>query len=358
MKPLKKILNSILKLIYEVKEDAGTNLGSAKNILVVRQHNQLGDVIVSTPLFSALKEKYPSCHVTVIAGPPNYKALEKNPHIDTMFIYDTHKLTNPAYLMSLRKILKKEYDFTVVPTATSISFTSNFLARLSNTGIRIGALSLDGTVNPGSYLFNKRVTLDWREKPDTHASIRNLAILTPFGVNTKNLRPTIYSDETDTNEVKKVLSTLPGSNNTPVIGMHVGAGKIPNRWPYLKFAELIDRLSEKYDAKFYLTCGSEGDKILIDGILKTAKANIGIISPPGMSFLKSLIDQSALFITNDTGPMHVAAASDSPVISLFGPQNPHIWAPVGENKLFIWKGGNIDSISVDDVFEAAVNHLN
>jgi ADP-heptose:LPS heptosyltransferase len=357
MKLLKKTLNYSLKLIFGVKESAGLDLGIPDSILVVRQHNQLGDVIVSTPMFRAIKEKYPNSNLTVIVSPQNYKALEKNPFINTLFCYDQHKLKNPAYLKHFRSLLKKEYDITVVPVCTSISFTSDIIARLSNAKIRIGAGSLNGLVNPVKCFFNKHVELDWSNTPNTHAVIRNLSIVTPFGITTENLSPTIFSDETDAATVKSFIDSIPGENNVPVIGLHVGAGKIQNRWHYLKFAELIEKLALKYNAKFYLTCGGEGDKTLIDEITKNTKANISTFTLPGMSLLKSLIDDSSLFITNDTGPMHVAAASDTPVISLFGPTNPNMWAPLGKNKTFIWKGDDIENISVDDVLEATQQYL-
>jgi ADP-heptose:LPS heptosyltransferase len=357
MKIFKSILNGFLKIIYGVGESAGTNLGQVKSILVVRQHNQLGDVIASTPMFGALKEKYPQAAITVIVSPQNYKAIEKNPFISTMFVYDRHKLSSLTYLKSLRNILKKKYDITVVPVCTSISFTSDFIARLSNSNIRIGARSLDGCINPYSFFFNKLIDLDWRDKPDTHSAIRNLSILTPFGIATENLSPTIYSDDTDAAAIKEFMNSIPGKDNTPIIGLHIGAGKIQNRWHHMKFAELIDLLALKYDARFYLTCGGEGDKELIDAILKNNNNNIKVFTLPGMSLLKSLLDQSSLFITNDTGPMHVAAASKIPVISLFGPTNPNMWAPVGENKVFIKKEEDIDSISVEEVFAAAQKYL-
>ncbi len=353
----KIILNGFLKMIFGVAEKSGGSKVNPAAILIVRQHNQLGDVIVSTPMFRALKEKYPNSDITVIVSPQNYKAVEKNPFINTMFIYDRHKLGSLSYLKSLRCILKKRYDIAVVPVCTSISFTSDFLARLSNSGIRIGALALDGFNNPYGYFFNLPVNLDWRDKPDTHATIRNLSILSSIGITTESLSPTIYSDETDDAAIKSFINTIPGNSNVPIIGLHAGAGKIQNRWDSNKFAALIDKLAFKYDARFYLSCGGIGDKEIIDNILKNSKVEIRVFTLPGMSLLKSLIDQSSLFITNDTGPMHVAAASKTPVISLFGPTNPHMWAPLGEKKLFIRIEDDIESISVDDVYEASVSLL-
>jgi heptosyltransferase II len=357
MNLFKSILINLIKIFYGVKESSDHYNGPVNSILVVRQHNQLGDVIVSTPMFRALKEKYPNSDITVIVSPQNFHALENNPFINTLFNYDKHKLIGWVYLKSFRKIIKQKYDLAIVPVCTSISFTSDFIARLSNSKIRIGARSLDGFINPYGFFFDEPVDIDFRDNPDTHAAARYLSILAPLGITTGNLSPTIYSDNNDASAAKELLNSIPGNSRAPIIGLHVGAGKLYNRWHFKKFAELINRLAVKYEARFYLTCGGEGDRELINEILKTTKPNIKVFTPPGMSLLKSLVDHSSLFITNDTGPMHVAAASKTYVISLFGQTNPCVWAPIGENKLFIRKGEDIDSISVDDVYEAAVKYL-
>ncbi|MFO7444736.1 MAG: glycosyltransferase family 9 protein, partial [Ignavibacteriaceae bacterium] len=65
----------------------------------------------------------------------------------------------------------------------------------------------------------------------------------------------------------------------------------------------------------------------------------------------ALVSKSDLFISNDTGIMHVAGTTATPQISVFGPTNPFNWAPIGEKKLFIRKSDLIDDITVDDVFD-------
>lgn len=78
-----------------------------------------------------------------------------------------------------------------------------------------------------------------------------------------------------------------------------------------------------------------------------------------ISRIVAIIDQIDLFITNDTGIMHVAGATSTPVISLFGPTNPHQWSPINKNKFFIWaKTRNINDIQIMEVYDLAVKILN
>jgi heptosyltransferase-2 len=67
--------------------------------------------------------------------------------------------------------------------------------------------------------------------------------------------------------------------------------------------------------------------------------------------LAAVIELSDLFISNDTGIMHVAGSTNTPLIALFGPTNPEIWAPVGKNKFYIKKGNDINLIEVQDVID-------
>jgi ADP-heptose:LPS heptosyltransferase len=353
MKPHKIILNSFLKIFLGLKENKSLDIGTPGKILLVRHHNQLGDLIASTPILRAIKETFPSSKLTAITGPQNNSAYLNNPYLDELFLFDKGKLSDIGYYKKIKNVLKQPYDITIVPAVTSISFTSNFLARLSNSRIRIGVRTLNGELNSSYYLFDRLVDLDWRENEKTHITKRNLAIAEPFGITTENPKLIIYSSDNDKAAAGKFIETLPGKEGDPVIGLHAGAGKIHNRWDYLKFAALIDLLVDNYSARIFLTEGSSGDAILNEKIKKQSNIDLKIFDEKGMGLLKELINQSSLFITNDTAPMHASAASDSPVISLFGPTNPHIWAPLGKNKIFLWKSNDINNITVNEVYEKA-----
>lgn len=351
------LLHKILKLFRGKEENRNYNLENVKNILVVRQHNQLGDLLISSPVFRALKEKFPDSHLTAIVSPANYKALQFNPFVDRIFVFEKNKLLSNSYRKEFNKVLKSNYDLAVVPAVTSLSFTSDLIAGLSDAKIKIGVNSLDGTNNKSSYFFDRRIVLDWREKPDTHVSQRNLDILLPFGIETKNLSPIIKYTENENNLVLRFIERLEGDRNTPIIGLHIGAGKIQNRWDYRNYAELIKKLESNFNARIYLSGGGESDEILIKNVYEINRKEYKVFREPGMSNLAALIKNSNLFITNDTGPMHAAASVETPTISLFGPTNPKMWAPLGENKIYIKKDEDINSISVDDVYNCSVELL-
>jgi heptosyltransferase-2 len=335
---------NVFEKLLSVEENKSTELGNPKKFLIVRQHNQLGDLLAGVSLFRAVKETYPGSHLTLVVSPFNYPGLIKNKYIDRLFVFDKKKIYNPIYLEGFRRLLKEQYDIVIVPVVVSISFTSNLISRISNSKIRIGAK------NESDFFFDRRVTLDWRMHPDSNVSERSLDIVRPFGINTTNYRSEITFDDEDIKEADKFISFLKYKQSDFLIGLHIGAAKIPNRWAVFKYAALIKKLNDTYPAKFYLT-GSSADKELIKSVESNVSFKVYSFVNKKIPEVAALISKSDLFVCNDTGIMHVAGTTETPQVSIFGPTNPFNWAPIGNNKYFIRKSELIDDVSVDDVFD-------
>jgi ADP-heptose:LPS heptosyltransferase len=347
-------LYNIFQKSLSVTENKSTDLGSPKRFLIVRQHNQLGDLLAGVSVFRAIKEKYPDSHITLIVSPFNYPGMIKNKFLDRIFIFDKKKLYNPYYFSRFISLLKEGYDVTLVPVTVSISFTSNLIARLSRAKIRIGAKSLDGKKNDSAFFFDRRVEIDWRKHPDSNVSERSLDIIRPFGITTNDYRSEITFDENDLKAARKFIESFRNSNNNLLMGLHVGAGKPQNRWSLYKYSALIQRLKENYKADLYLT-GSSGDREEIKFVTENVPFELPVFINRKIPEVAALISLSDLFISNDTGIMHVAGTTKTPQISIFGPTNPLNWAPIGENKVYIRKSDLIDDIAVEDVFKLCVH---
>lgn len=344
-----KLIHYIFKKLLSLEENKNRDIGSPKKIIIIRQHNQLGDLLAGVSLFRAIKETFPESDITLVVSPFNFPGMVKNRYIDRNVIFYKNKLFNPFYFFPFRKILKEEYDLAVVPVVVSISFTSNLLARLANAKIRIGPESLDGRPNDSVYFFDRRVKLDWRNHPDSNVSERSLDIVRPFGINTDNYYSEVSYDDDDLKNVNRFIDDNNLSNKEFLAGFHIGAGKVQNRWSYLKFASLIKKLSQNHSINLYLT-GSNSDKEEIDILKNKLEFDIKMFLNRPIPEVAALISKSDIFISNDTGIMHVAGTTGTPQISLFGPTNPFNWAPIGKNKYFIRKSELIDDISVDDVY--------
>ncbi len=200
-----------------------------KKILIVRQHNQFGDLLANVPLFKALKSGFPDCQISIIVSPANKSAVEHCKYITEYFVFDKKKILKTAYLKDFIKFLNKGTDLVIVPVTVSLSFTSNLISRIAKAKYRIGPASLDGKINKQDYFFNKSVHLDWRKYANAHVSDFAIDIIRPMGISYNDFKSDISFDQDDLNLAENFISTN-FKSNSKIIGIHPGAGKPQNRW--------------------------------------------------------------------------------------------------------------------------------
>ncbi len=352
---IRKLFSSIFIFLLKIfcRPRSGRVLPSSpQKFLVIRQHNQFGDMLATIPLFRAIKENYPHSEITLFASPENYFAVTKNKYIDSVFNFDKKALYGISYLKQFFRVLRKGYDVVLVPVTVSISSTSSILARMAKSEYTIGPSSLDGQGNKLSFLFDCPLELDWRRDPELNVARFIFGILAPLKVKSSNFSSHVTFDDSDIRNADEFISSLGFSPSRKLVGFHVGAGKPPNRWPLERFVSLIERLEEDFGIEFFFT-GSNSDREQIDYMKNKFGNTAGYFLNRSIPELAAVIAKCTLFITNDTGVMHVAGAVDVPQISIFGPTNPNNWAPLGENKFNIRNSENINSVSVDEVYSQA-----
>lgn len=347
-KKLEEIIIRLLKKFISVEQPVSYQLQNVNNVLIVRQHNQFGDLLASVSLFRAVKETYPSSKITLLASRENYFGVEKNEFIDSLLVYNNRKIWNPFYLLKLLRSLRQKYDLAIVPSTVAISTTSCLFAAFSDARIKIGPKSLNGKENKFAFVFHYPIDLNWKRCPDAHVSDFILDVVRPFGINTKDYSSSIGYEESDLKHAENFIKSLNGKPGSNVIGFHVGAGKTPNRWPLEKFINLISILKQSFPIEIYFT-GSSADKDEIDFIKQNLNYRAGYFINKSIPQLAALISRSDLFITNDTGVMHVAGAVKTPQVSIFGPTNQFNWAPLGPNKYYIRKSEFISDITEEEI---------
>ncbi len=323
-------------------------------ILVVRQHDQLGDMLCVVPLLRALRHAFPGGRISLVASPLNAEIMRHHPFVDEILVYDKRRFLRSqlSFLRFCRSIRAFHADLTVVPATVSMSVTSDLIGLLSGAPGRIGAGALAGQSNPSAFCFNRPVTLDWSDDPHHHHTLRNLDILAPLGIREQDLTCVIGLSAEERRAAAEELAAS-RSGRTMLVGMHPGAGKKENRWDARRFAAIADRLAAELNAGVVVTAGPMDDEPLAIflGALRTARPLVVHNRP--LRGAAALIDGLDLFVTNDTGIMHVAGATSTRVLSLFGPTDPRQWAPIGpKNRYITSKDGNINSITEQEVFDA------
>jgi lipopolysaccharide heptosyltransferase II len=328
-------------------------------ILVIRQHNQLGDMLCVVPMLRALRRKYPRAHIALLASPVNFDVMVNNEFLNETILFDKSQFVSRRTLRLLklisfvRDLRSRRFDLAVVPATVSISATSNLLAYLSGAQIRIGPRSIDGHKNRTALFFNVQLILDWSDTPERHQTERNLEYLSPLKIEgEKELSSAITLNQQEKVDGKSfILAQL--NDKTSIIVFHPGAGKIPNRWPAQNFALVANILSMEFDAFVMITAGAfDGDPV--QDMVSTLSVPYQVIRNKPIRLVASILSEADLLVTNDTGIMHVGGAVGAPVLSLFGPTEPYQWAPIGPAHRFVQsKEKNIDSIPVDEVLRHA-----
>lgn len=324
-----------------------------KRILVVRQHDQLGDFLLSTPVFGALRNHFKGRTITVIARKYTAMLAQHHEAIDEIITFYEHgKDWDRAGLASLLQAVRNKFDLAVVLNTVSHSLSSDLLARFCCRTYLLGTAHLPFGGTDSNFFYNLRAPL---REGIRHQSERNLDILRYIGVESQDAHERICLTKEEKGWARASLVAKGWDPQRLLIMVHPGAGKMGNRWPVEAFAEAANRLQKMFAAQIAVSWGPQETEL--------GHALIGQIASPvieandrNLRNLAALFQQSGLFMCNDTGVMHLAAAVGTPLVAVFGPTDPAQWKPWGEEFVAVRADDQIcRSVSVDQYCYNAVN---
>jgi lipopolysaccharide heptosyltransferase I len=325
-----------------------------KKILIVKP-SSLGDVVHSLPFLNALRESFPKAEIHWVIAKGLEDLLTGHPMINKIWVINkdmwkklSHIRSSLHELRVFRKGLKEEkYDIVIDLQGL---LRSGIIALSTGSSLRVGFRE----AREGSRFF---YTHTIKGGKDVHAVDRYLKIASFLGCDTSDiLFPFPLCNYPS--------PPLPFTGDYAV--MVPGARKPANRWPAHRFGELSSLLPINT-----LVIGSREDIQLTDVVVETSKGNA--VSLAGKTDLKSLIEviRGACFVvSNDSGPMHIAAALGIPVFAIFGPANPVRTGPYGRGHVVIREDVScapcyrrtcpdlrcMEKLSVEKVFEAIKKH--
>jgi ADP-heptose:LPS heptosyltransferase len=322
-----------------------------KRIIVVRQHNQFGDVMCTIPLLRALRKKFDLEELAVVVSPQNVDAMKGCKYVTKIIIYD--KLSfykRPSLFINFHKQLRKSYDVLLVPSNVSMSLTNDVMAFFIKAKTKIGPKSLEGKSNKTSSVYDLALDLKW-DDPITHQTFRNMKVASPLEIIPQNNDGELEYEvgEHFLGEVNNFVRAL-GDGSSPKIAIHAGAGKVGNRWGVMNFVNLSELLHNNLNAELYFTEGSFDHEIM-EHLTNLIKVPFVRVRDKTIPFIAAFLKKMDIVIANDTGIMHLAAAVGTPTLSLFGPTDPLQWAPLGGRHRFVCgKNSDVNSIDIDKVF--------
>ena len=294
-----------------------------RNILVIRMFG-VGDAVLVSSIIKGLKRKK-KLNISILCTDET-KGIFLLSDADKVY---SLKLLNPLDALSKIKQLRKEEFDVIIDTETFANFSSivQFFLR--------GKYKLGYSRSVRSKLYDN--TIEFNPNTHTFYAFQDLFSSANLDANLKYLLPLNVKKEDETFISNFLSDLLKKEKNVLLIGIHPGTGDTATqrRWMPERFAELADYLIEKYGAKVFLS-GTPKERELLQYIAGLMKNKPFIISNLSLSQFVALTKRFDLFISNDTGPMHIAASMGTTTLGLFGPNTPVRWAPLNRKSIYIY----------------------
>jgi heptosyltransferase-2 len=301
----------------------------AKKILVV-QTSFLGDVVLTTPLIAEVRRLYPNAHLAVLCAPRGKAILEGHPDIDEIIVY--RKRGEGGRRQSLwrmaRELRRRGFTLALSPHK---SFRTALLLFLSGIPRRVGFRQ-----SAGWFLFHERINRD----STLHDAQRNLSLLAALGEEPRESEctPRVAVTLSARKTAEEVFRSLGINGDGPVFGINPGSVWATKRWTREGYAQLIGALKRRYGGHIVLF-GGEDDRGIVEKIMAlSGGACVSLVGRIGLGELAAAIERCDVFITNDSGPMHVAVARGVPVVAIFCATTPALgFYPFSRNAVVVEK---------------------
>ena len=283
-----------------------------KKILVF-SFSFIGDAVLSTSVIQPLRRHFPDAHITFLVGPRAFDLLTAEPNIDTTVVYDNQGV-HAGWLGRLRLIRTLRLDkFDLV-----VNLRDSLTARC------IGAEHW-GMVRGDS---------------NRHAVTRYLEVLQKQGVDTTDAHPHLQLTEAERAAAHRFLAEAGLTSEQLLIGIHPGGNWEYKLWDAKNYAQLANAVCKKQKASILLFAGPN-ERELQAQVAKMMDVPPILVKTENLRHLAALISMCNVYIGNDTGPMHIASAVDTPVVALFGSTNPIRSGPYGEKHAVLQSGINL-----------------
>ncbi|MDX9714057.1 MAG: lipopolysaccharide heptosyltransferase II [Dissulfurispiraceae bacterium] len=296
-----------------------TVVKNRKNNILIRGVNWIGDAVMSMPAIYAIRHSHPDSHISLLIKPFVAPLFENNPSIDEIIIYDdSHKGIFGKFRLA-RMLRKKRFQKAILLQNAVDAALTVFLAGIPE---RIGYDS-----DARGFLLTHKIPQDRLDRKIHHIDYY-LNLLKNAGLDSVSARPWIYLTLEERESARQTLSQL----RRPILGINPGATYgSAKRWMPERFAEVAKWFQMEtggsiviFGGKNEVGIAQEIDKHIFDSKLFLAGST-------GLRELAALISECDVFVTNDSGPMHMADALITPLVAIFGSTSPELTGPTSPN---------------------------
>jgi heptosyltransferase III len=293
-----------------------------RSILVIKLR-AVGDVLLSTVVTPNLRRAFPGVRIDFLTEPPSVDVLRHNPFVDETLVFDMAVMSGPGLI---RMVRDRKYDLVIDLFGNP---RTALVTRLSAARYRVGF-----RFRQRAYAYN--IIVEPRGGK-VHNTQFNLDALDAIGVPIIERFPQFRFSPEDESYVRAFVDRVLEKGQL-VVGINTGGGWYTKRWRTAQYAELADRLAGELGARIILLWGpgQRTEAETMQGMMK----HPAILPPPtSLPQLGALLTRCSFVVSNDSGPMHLAAAVGTPVLGIFGPTNPDLQGPYGTRHMTVRKEG-------------------
>jgi len=302
-----------------------------KRILVVRT-DRLGDVILSTPVIKALRDAYPNACIAMAVRPYTRTIVEGNPFLDEVILYDKtgrHQSWLGMFVFS-RSLVKKKFDLSIVLNPSNRSNIIPFLAGIPR---RVGYDRKWGR------LLTDRIP-DTKHEGKKHEIEYTLDLVRHLGIEPRDTRTYIPVGQDSEEWAREIIAKEKIKPNEPIAVINPGASDASKQWPAPNYAAVADGLAQK-GFRIAVLGGKEDAKICWQVIGAMHYPAINLVGNNTIRQAAAFLKHAGLFISSDTGPMHIASSVGVPVICIMGRNqqglSPRRWGPHSPQSIIVHK---------------------
>lgn len=340
------------------------DLSSVKKILIIRLR-RMGDNILTTPVITAIKKNCPQASLTYIVEEPSREIIEGNPYLDQI-IGLPRKQSPKDLIKHIQSIRKTKYDVLLDlfggPKAAWITL-------FTKANLKIGY-----AVKYKSFIYHLRIPRS-PKKGHIHSVENHINFVKALGIEVNPVPPLLVPDASE--EEKEKISHFIRKNNLEgfhIITFHIGSGNIFRDWGIENIVELTQLLTQRPETRIVLVGASKDQKRAEKIIEENGLQVFSLAGELSLKELRELINRSILFVGPDSGPMHLAASTDTPIVAYFGPTLPAHFRPWKAKALILEKDYDcrsscrqkkckygdfrcIQTISPEEVYKACLKFL-
>lgn len=314
------------------------DLSQVKRALVVRL-DEIGDVVMTTPFLRELRRNLPSAWITLVVKPAIYNLVERCPYVNEVLTYDWSargrlwqlRRHGRALRLAWLHLWQRRFDLAILPRWDADPYHGAFFLYFSGAPWRVGysekVIEHKRRVNNGCDRLLTHVRNDGTLK---HEVEHNLDLIRFLGGTVREQRLELWLGEEDQAFAESLLQEHGVQPGELVVGLGPSGGNSPlKQWPARSFTELGRWLQAEHGARVLVVGGPWEEALGWEIERGVGSAAINVVGKTTLRQMAALLERCHLYVGNDAGPMHVAAAMGTPVVAIFGSSCHHRFGPWG-----------------------------